>query len=98
VGAGDGSGAGAADPASGTAGSHPAAPHPAGSQQAGLQQAGLQQAGLQHPQWGTGQQTLTGTCLQTTLGTQRVTVYGTCLGTYFTQLIVFVVVTGLHTV
>lgn len=36
----------------------------------------------------TGRQTVTGTCLHTTLGTQIVLVYGTCFGTRRTQLMV----------
>ncbi len=51
-------------------------------------QAGAQQAGVQHA--GTGQQTVTGTCLHTTRGTHRVTVYGTFLQTHLVQWIVLV--------
>ena len=54
-----------------------------------------------HPQsqlHGAGQQTRTGTCLQTTRGTQRVTVYGTHFGTHFRTVIVRFVWTGRHTV
>ncbi len=40
-----------------------------------------QQLPLVVGQQGTGQQTVTGTCLQMTLGQQRVTVQATCLGT-----------------
>ena len=47
---------------------------------------------------GAGQQTVTGTCLQTTRGTQRVTVYGTCRETHRGTLMVRVVCTGLQTV
>jgi hypothetical protein len=41
-------------------------------------------------QLGTGQQTFTGTCLQTTFGQQRVTVYATCFGTQRLTITVFV--------
>ena len=39
---------------------------------------------------GAGQQTVTGTCLQTTRGTQRLTVYGTCFSTHRGTWMVFV--------
>lgn len=57
----------------------------------------LQGSQLRRQHRGTGQQTLTGTCLQTTRGTHRVTVYGTFFGTIRTQLTVFVYCTGLRT-
>ncbi len=41
-------------------------------------------------QQGVGQHTLTGTCSQTTRGTQRVAVYATCFGTHRLTWIVFV--------
>jgi hypothetical protein len=60
-----------------------ASPHPQPLPQQGSQQ---------------GQQTQTGTCLQTHFGTQRVTVYSTLRGTHFITLMVFCSQTGTHTV